>query len=117
MLHLNEEKWLDIKHEFLESVDYEMEEEELFRFDEKTRGEVEAGWRETYYFEKAGMEVKLQVDIKPKVLRTESEGKDGSLKVNYNEVEGENMYHILVKVKDDYGDWVDSSALAEGLAG
>lgn len=114
MLRLNEDKWLDLKHDFLESVDYEMEEEDLYRFDEQSNSEVKNGKRETYYFEKAGAEIKLQVDIKPKVERTEALGKDGSLKVNYEEIEGEFMYNITIKVQDEYGDWVDSAAFEDG---
>ena len=114
MLKLNEDKWLDLKNDFLESVDYEVEEEDLYRFDDKMNAEVQNGHREIYFFEKAGSEIRLQVDIKPKVNRTESIGKDGSLKVNYEEVEGQNMYSITIQVKDEYGDWVDSSAFEEG---
>ena len=117
MLKLNEDKWLDIKHGLLETVDYDLEEGDLYRFDEHSNSEVKNGAREIYTFEKAGMEIKMQVDIVPKMTKDEAIGKDGSLKVNYEEVEGEFMYRITIKVKDDYGDWVDSSALGEGLLG
>gem|GEM_PF-2020249 len=117
MLKLNEDKWLDIKHGLLESVDYDLEEEDLYRFDDRSNSEVKNGLRQTYFFEKAGMEIKMQVDIVPKVEKNESLGKDGSLKVEYSEIEGENMYKITIKVKDDYGDWIDSSAFEEGFAG
>src|SRR3989338_5810786 len=115
MLKLNEDKWLDLKNDFLESVDYEVEKENIYRFDEHSRSEVKSGERETYYFEKAGIEIKMQIDIVPKVERTEGFGKGGALKVDYKEIEGENMYKITIQVKDDYGDWVDSSAFEAKL--
>lgn len=115
MLKLNEDKWLDLKNDFLESVDYDLEEEEIYRFDERSRSEVRCGHREIYRFEKAGMEIKMQVDIVPKVERTEAIGKSGALKVTYDEIEGENMYKITIQVKDQYGDWVDSSAFEQNV--
>lgn len=115
MLKLNHDKWLDLKNDFLESVDYDMEEEEIYRFDEHSRSELKVGHREIYFFSKAGMEIRMQVDIVPKVERTEALGKGGSLRVDYEEVEGENMYKLTIQVKDEYGDWVDSSAFENNL--
>ncbi|MDP4008767.1 MAG: hypothetical protein Q8P68_06275 [Candidatus Peregrinibacteria bacterium] len=116
MLKINEDKWLDIKNDFLESVDYDLEEEEIYRFDEQSGSEVPNGHRETYSFEKAGMEIRMQVDIVPKVERSEAIGKGGALKVKYDEIEGESMYKITIKIKDQHGDWVDSSAFEEGFS-
>ena len=92
MLTLNEEKWLDIKHGMLESVDYELEEEDLYHFDDRTNSEVQNGHREIYYFEKAGMELKLQLDVIPRD-------------------EGDPIYKMRMFAQNEHGEWVDSSAL------
>ncbi len=113
MLKLNEDKWLDLKHGLLETVEYDLEEGDIYRFDEHSNSEIKNGVRQIYSFEKAGMEIRMQVDIVPKVTRNEAIGKDGSLKVDYEQSEDESMYKITIKAKDEYGDWVDSSAFED----
>ncbi len=116
MQKLTKDKWLDIKMDLLEDVDYDLEEEDLFYFDEKSSTEVNNGKREIYTFEKNDMEVKFQVDIVPRLERHEGIGHKGDMKVSYEEVPNEMMYKLSIFVKDDTGSWKDSSAFEEGLA-
>lgn len=114
MQKLTKDKWLDIKMDLLEDVDYDFDEEDLFYFDERSRSEIRNGKREIYLFEKNGMEVKFQVDIVPRMERHEGTGKGGSLKVSYEEVPDEMVYKLSIFVKDATGVWRDSSAFEQG---
>lgn len=116
MISLSKDKWLDIREGLLSTVDYEVEKEKLFRFDERSNGQVEYGEREVYLFEKAGAEVKMQVDIVQKTERHEAQGKNGEIKMRYEDIDGEKTYRLSVFIKDQYGSWKDSSAFEEGFS-
>jgi hypothetical protein len=93
MIILNEEKWEDIKNDFIKTIDYTFSEAPLMYFDHKKNREEEIGTRETYEFTKNETDYMIVVDIE-------------------NRGSGENsMYKLSVKFRDKDGSWKDSSAL------
>ena len=110
MVILNEDKWEDIKRDFLSSVEYEFKEEPLIYFNHKTNQEEEIGTRETYEFSKNNMDFMLILDKEYRLDKTTSE-KDGKLKEHYQRSTDEIMYKMSVKFRHGDGSWMDSSAM------
>lgn len=110
MIIINEDKWDDIKTDFLNSIDYEFSEEPLFYFNHKTNEQEEVGMRETYEFSKNNMDFMVVLDKEKKLLKTSSE-KDGKLKEHFSRSTNEIIYKLSVKFRDQDGSWKDSSAM------
>lgn len=91
MITINEEKWADIKHDFLDTVDYEFSEEPLMIFNNKNHQEEEIGIRETYEFSRNDMDYMVIVD---KDTRFENP-----------------VFKLSIKFRDKDGAWKDSAAL------
>lgn len=114
MVILNEDKWEDIKRDFLSAVEYEFSEEPLIYFDHKHNQQEEIGTRETYQFSKNNMDFMLILDIENRLIKTTTE-KDGRQKDNYQRSPDEFTYKMTVKFRDQDGSWKDSSAMEENI--
>ncbi len=110
MIIINEEKWSDIKNDFLHSVEYEYTEEPLIHFNYKTNQPEEIGTREVYEFSKNGMDFMLTLDKERRVIKNDSESKH---KKNESLVRSndELVYKLSIKFRDEEGTWKDSSHL------
>ncbi|MFA5829635.1 MAG: hypothetical protein WC843_04020 [Candidatus Gracilibacteria bacterium] len=114
MIYINEDKWDDIKRDFLDSIEYEVSEEPLVYFDHKTNTQEEIGIRETYEFSKNNMDYMLILDKEHRLTKTSSE-KGGKLKEHYSRSPDEFSYKLSVKYRDLDGSWKDSSSLETNL--
>ena len=110
MITLNENKWDDIKNDFLSSIDYELSEEPLVYFNPKNKQQEEIGVREIYEFSKDNRDFMLILDKEHRLTKTTSE-KDGKLKEHYQRSPDEFTYKLSIKFRDGDGSWKDSSAL------
>lgn len=110
MVIINEDKWDDIKRDFLADADYELSEEPLIYFNHKTNEQEEIGIRETYEFTKNDRDFMLILDKEYRLNKTTSE-KDGKLKEHYSRSMDEFTYKLSVKFRGEDGSWKDSSAL------
>ncbi|MFA5160427.1 MAG: hypothetical protein WC484_08005 [Candidatus Omnitrophota bacterium] len=110
MININEDKWDDIKRDFLSEIEYEFSEEPLIYFDHKTNTQEEIGTRETYTFTKNDMDIMVIMDKERRLTKTSSE-KDGKQKDHYRRSLDEYTYKLSVKFRDKDGSWKDSSAL------
>jgi hypothetical protein len=110
MITINEEKWEDIKNDFLGTVEYEFNEEPLVYFDSKTNTQEDIGTRETYEFSKNDMDFMIIMDKERRLTKTSTE-KDGKQKDHYRRSLNEYTYKLQVKFRDQDGSWKDSSAM------
>lgn len=110
MVIINEDKWDDIKKDFLSSADYEFSEEPLVYFNHKNNEQEEIGIREIYEFSKNDRDFMLILDKEHRLIKTTSE-KDGKQKDHYRRDPSEFTYKLSVKFRDGDGSWKDSSAL------
>jgi len=110
MIIINEDKWDDIKRDFLSNVDYTFSEEPLIYFNHKNNEQEEIGTRETYEFTKNDMDFMVVLDIENRLSKTTTE-KDGKQKDHYSRSSDEFTYKMSVKFRDKDGSWKDSSAM------
>lgn len=110
MITINEEKWEDIKNDFIKTIEYKFSESPLIYFNHKTNREEEIGTRETYEFSKNDVDYMIVVDIENRLSKSTSE-KDGKLKEHYSRSKDEFSYKLSVKFQDKDGSWKDCSAL------
>jgi hypothetical protein len=114
MVNLNEDKWDDIKRDFLSEVDYDFKEEPLVYFDDRTGAQEQIGTRETYEFTKNDMDFMIIMDKERRLTKTSSE-KDGKQKDHYKRSLDEYTYKLQVKFRDRDGSWKDSSAMEDNF--
>ena len=110
MIIINEEKWQDIKNDFIKSIDYKFSEVPLIYFNHKNNREEEIGRRETYEFSKNDIDYMIVLDVEHRLNKSTSE-KDGKLKENYSRSKEDFTYKLSIKFQDKDGSWKDSSAL------
>ena len=110
MVIINEDKWDDIKNDFLNSIDYDFKEEPLVYFNHKTNQQEEIGIREIYEFSKDNRDFILILDKEHRLNKTTSE-KNGKVKEHYSRSPEELTYKLSIKFRDGDGSWKDSSAL------
>lgn len=110
MITINEDKWDDMKRDFLNSVEYEFKEEPIIHFNAKNNQQEEIGVREIYEFSKNDMDFMLTLDKEHKLLKTTSE-KDGKQKDHYQRLPDEFTYKLSIKYRHLDGEWKDSSAM------
>jgi hypothetical protein len=110
MININEDKWDDIKNDFLSTIEYEFSEEPLIYFNNKTNTQEDIGTRETYEFTKNDNDFMVIMDKERRLTKTSSE-KDGKQKDHYQRSLDEYTYKLSVKFRDKDGSWKDSSAM------
>lgn len=114
MIIINEDKWEDIKNDFLSSIEYEFTEEPLIYFNHKNNQQEEIGTREIYNFTKNDRDYMLILDKENRLSKSTSE-KDGKLKEHYQRSSTEFTYKLRVQFRDQDGSWKDSSALEDNF--
>jgi hypothetical protein len=114
MVIINEDKWDDIKRDFLGEVKYEFHEEPLIYFNHKTNNQEEIGTREIYEFSKKDMDFMLILDKEHRLIKTTSE-KDGKFKEHFQRSPDEFTFKLSIKYRHFNGDWKDSSAMEGNL--
>jgi len=110
MININEDKWDDIKRDFLSDVDYEFNEEPLVYYNHKTNTQEDIGTRETYTFTKKDMDIMMILDKELRLSKTSTE-KNGIQKDHYTRSKDEYSYKLSVKFRGMDGSWKDSSAM------
>ena len=112
MLHLNEDRWQEIKHQWLPKLHPELEVVPLIDFDHKTNHQEKIGEREIYTFSFQDKDYRLILD------------KEYAPLVNEHQKHGHNVravdrdpqhfiYKMRVQYLNNYGTWVDASALED----
>ncbi len=114
MININEDKWDDIKRDFLSDIEYELSEEPLIYFNDKTNTQEEVGTRETYTFSKNEMDFMIIMDKERRLTKISSE-KGGKQKDHYQRSLDEYSYKLSVKFRDKDGSWKDASAMEGNL--
>jgi hypothetical protein len=114
MVIINEDKWEDMKRDFLSDIDYEFSDEPLIYFNHKLNLPEEIGIRETYEFSKNGMDYMIVLDKEHRLTKTTTE-KNGQSKDHYQRNPDEWTYKLSVKLRDQDGSWKDSTSLENRL--
>ena len=114
MVIINEDKWDDIKRDFLSDVEYELSEEPLVYFNHKNNTQEDIGTRETYTFSKKDMDFMLILDKELRLTKTTTE-KNGRQIDHYSRSPDEYTYKLSVKFRGMDGSWKDSSAMEGNL--
>lgn len=110
MIIINEDKWDDIKNNFLDSIEYELTEVPLIYFNHKTNQQKEIGVRETYEFTKDDKDFMLIVDKENRLTKISTE-KNGKFKEHYTRSADKFTYKLSIKFRGQDGSWKDSSAM------
>jgi hypothetical protein len=110
MVNINENKWDDIKRDFLSDIEYEFSEEPLIYYNDRNDTQEEVGTRETYQFSKNDQDYMIIMDKERRLTKTSTE-KDGKQKDHYTRSLDEYSYKLQVKFRDTDGSWKDSSAM------
>jgi hypothetical protein len=110
MIIINEDKWEDIKNDFLSTVECEVSEEPLVYYNPKTNTQEDIGTRETYQFSKNDMDFMIVMDKERRLTKISTE-KGGKQKDHYQRSLNEYTYKLQVKFRDRDGSWRDSSAM------
>jgi len=114
MVTINEDKWDDIKRDFLSEIEYEVTEEPLVYFNHKTNEQQDIGTRETYLFSKNNMDFMLILDKELRLTKTTTE-KNGIQKDHYSRSSDEYTWKLSIKYREMDGNWKDSSAMEGNL--
>lgn len=110
MVIINEDKWDDIKRDFLSDIEYELNEEPLVYFNHKNNTQEDIGTRETYTFTKNNMDFMLILDKENRLSKTTTE-KNGRQIDHYSRSPDEYTYKLSIKYREMNGEWKDSSAM------